>query len=191
MRIAQVAPLAESVPPKLYGGTERVVSWLTEELVSLGCDVTLFASGDLSTSATLVPVCPGALRLSRPPIDPAAASAALLDTVAEMASGFDVIHCHLEWVHLPVLRRLGVPYITTIHVRIDQPCLSSLTRSFASAPLVSISDHQRIPLPDLNWVGTIYLRCYEALSSRRENISIPPSITPDQGRAGSNQVVAF
>jgi glycosyltransferase involved in cell wall biosynthesis len=165
MRIAQVAPLAESVPPKLYGGTERVVSWLTEELVSLGCDVTLFASGDSSTSATLVPVCPGALRLSRPPIDPAAASAALLDTVAEMASGFDVIHCHLEWVHLPVLRRLGVPYITTIHVRIDQPCLSSLTRSFASAPLVSISDHQRIPLPDLNWVGTIYHGLPEKLLS--------------------------
>ena len=101
MRIAQVAPLAESVPPKLYGGTERVVSWLTEELVSLGCDVTLFASGDSSTSATLVPVCPRALRLSRTAIDPAAACAALLDKVAAMASGFDVIHCHLEWIHLP------------------------------------------------------------------------------------------
>jgi glycosyltransferase involved in cell wall biosynthesis len=156
MRIAQVAPLAESVPPKLYGGTERVVSWLTEELVSLGCDVTLFASGDSSTNATLVPVCPRALRLSRPAIDPAAACAALLDKVAEMASGFDVIHCHLEWIHLPVMRRLGVPCITTLHVRLDQPSLSSLTRGFASAPFISISDHQRIPLPDLNWLGTIY-----------------------------------
>src|SRR3954464_13736976 len=98
MRIAQIAPLAESVPPKLYGGTERVVSWLTEELVCLGCDVTLFASGDSSTGAALVPVCPRALRLSRPPIDPAAAYAAQLDALADVANEFDIIHSHLDWI---------------------------------------------------------------------------------------------
>jgi glycosyltransferase involved in cell wall biosynthesis len=97
MRVAQIAPLAESVPPKLYGGTERVVSWLTEELVSLGHDVTLFATGDSVTSAQLVPVAPRALRLSRPPPDPAIATAALLEAVADAAPRFDVIHSHLDW----------------------------------------------------------------------------------------------
>jgi glycosyltransferase involved in cell wall biosynthesis len=156
MRIAQVAPLAESVPPTLYGGTERVVSWLTEELVSLGCEVTLFASGDSVTSGSLVPVCSRALRLSQPPIDPAAANAAMLDLVAEMADDFDVIHCHLDWIHLPLLRRLEVPFVTTLHGRLDLPSLRTLSRRFAQAPFISISDHQRRPLPDLNWAGTIY-----------------------------------
>src|SRR4051794_17956019 len=117
MRIAQVAPLAESVPPKLYGGTERVVSWLTEELVSLGHDVTLFATGDSVTSAQLVPVGPRAIRLTRPSPDPAIATAALLEAVAEAAHGFDVIHWHLDWVHLPLLQRLRVPFLTTLHGR--------------------------------------------------------------------------
>jgi glycosyltransferase involved in cell wall biosynthesis len=121
MRIAQIAPLAESVPPKLYGGTERVVSWLTEELVSLGHDVTLFATGDSVTSAELVPVSPRALRLSRPPPDPAIATAALLEAVADAASRFDVIHSHLDWVHLPLLRCLRVPFLTTLHGRLDLP----------------------------------------------------------------------
>src|SRR5215207_4130487 len=98
MRIAQVAPLAESVPPKLYGGTERVVSWLTEELVAQGHEVTLFASGDSVTSAELVPVWPRALRLSRPRPDPAPADATLLEAVADRARHFDVIHCHVDWL---------------------------------------------------------------------------------------------
>jgi hypothetical protein len=105
MRIAEVAPLAESVPPKLYGGTERVVSWLTEELVGLGCDVTLFASGDSLTSAALVPACPRALRLGRPRPDPWSAYAALLDAIADRAKSFDVIDCHTDWIHMPMLRR--------------------------------------------------------------------------------------
>ena len=113
MRIAQIAPLAESVPPKLYGGTERVVSWLTEELVGLGHDVTLFASGDSTTSAKLVPVLPRALRLGRPRLDPMAAQAELLETVAQHAASFDLIHSHIDWLHLPLLSRLGVPFITT------------------------------------------------------------------------------
>src|SRR5256885_13511000 len=119
MRIAQIAPLAESVPPKLYGGTERVVSWLTEELVSLGHQVTLFASGDSRTKGSLVPIIPKAIRLSKPRPEPFPAYAAQLEAIAEAAPDFDIVHCHTEWVHLPVLSRAGVPYLTTIHNRLD------------------------------------------------------------------------
>src|SRR5437879_2569318 len=156
MRIAQVTPLAESVPPRFYGGTERVVSWLTEELVRSGCTVTLFASGDSSTSAMLVPICPRALRLSRPPIEPAVAYAFLLEILADMANDFDVIHCHLDWIHLPMLRRLDVPFVTTLHGRLDLPSYPAMVSRFGSAPFVSISDNQRLPLPNLNWISTIY-----------------------------------
>jgi glycosyltransferase involved in cell wall biosynthesis len=121
MRIAQVAPLAESVPPKLYGGTERVVSWLTEELVSLGHAVTLFATGDSVTSAQLVALGRRGIRLTRPSPDPAIATAALLDAVAQGSRGFDVIHSHLDWVHLPLLQCLQVPFLTTLHGRLDLP----------------------------------------------------------------------
>jgi glycosyltransferase involved in cell wall biosynthesis len=158
MRIAQIAPLAERVPPKLYGGTERVVSWLTEELVALGHDVTLFASGDSRTKASLVPACPRALRLSRPHSDPAAACAMLLDAVAERAADFDVIHSHVDWVHLPLLRRLRTPFLTTLHGRLDLPDLSLTAQRFADAPFVSISQSQRTPLPGLNWLANIHPR---------------------------------
>src|SRR6185295_14195649 len=121
MRIAQVAPLAESVPPKLYGGTERVVSWLTEELVALGHEVTLFASGDSRTTGTLVPVWPRALRLGRPRCDPACAQAALLEAVASCAADFDIVHCHIDWLHLPLLSRQRAPFVTTLHGRLDLP----------------------------------------------------------------------
>src|SRR5499426_3593343 len=113
MRIAQIAPLAESVPPRLYGGTERVVAWLVEELVELGHDVTLFASGDSKTRATLVPVWPRALRLGRPRSDPMIAQAALLEAVGRQAADFDVIHCHIDWLHLPLLSQLDVRFLTT------------------------------------------------------------------------------
>lgn len=156
MRIAQVAPLAESVPPKLYGGTERVVSWLTEELVASGHTVTLFASADSITRASLVPVWPRALRLSRPRPDPQAVCAVLLDLMAAMASGFDVIHCHTDWLHLPLLRRLGVPFVTTLHGRLDWPYLATAVQSFRDTPFVSISNSQRTPLSELNWAGTVY-----------------------------------
>src|SRR3954471_8344150 len=99
MRVAQIAPLVESVPPKLYGGTERVVAWLIEELVELGHDVTLFASGDSVTRANLVPVWPRGLRLGRPRSDPMAAQTALLEPIARHAADFDVIHCHVDWLH--------------------------------------------------------------------------------------------
>jgi len=156
MRIAQVAPLAESVPPKLYGGTERVVAWLVEDLLTLGHDVTLFASGDSSTRATLVPAWPRALRLERPRSDPMAAQAALLEAIAERAADFDVIHFHIDWLHLPMLSRLNVPFVTTCHGRLDLPGFPEVIRRFPNAPFISISDHQQLPLPDARWLGTIY-----------------------------------
>jgi glycosyltransferase involved in cell wall biosynthesis len=156
MRIAQVAPLAESVPPKLYGGTERVVAWLVDELIGLGHDVTLFASGDSATGARLKSVWPRALRLGRPRTDPVAVQAALLEEVARHAAEFDVIHAHIDWLHLPLFSRLDVPFMTTCHGRLDLPGFPEMIRRFPAAPFVSISDNQRMPLPNANWIGTIY-----------------------------------
>ena len=155
MRIAQLAPLAESVPPKFYGGTERVVAWLVDELVELGHDVTLFASGDSRTRGNLHPVWPQALRLARQRADPNAVTALLLEAISSRAKDFDVIHAHIDWLHLPLLDRLGVPFLTTMHGRLDLPGLPGVIRNFAKANFVSISDHQRVPLPDANWRGTI------------------------------------
>jgi len=155
MRIAQLAPLAESVPPKLYGGTERVVAWLVDELVALGHDVTLFASGDSRTKGELHSVWPRALRLGRKGADPNAACAVLLEAIARRAKDFDVIHAHIDWLPLPVLSRLGVPFVTTMHGRLDLPGLSDVLRQFPRAGFVSISDHQRLPLPEANWTATI------------------------------------
>jgi len=156
MRIAQIAPLAESVPPKLYGGTERVVAWLVDELVELGHEVTLFASGDSATRATLHPAWPRALRLGRPRSDPMAAQTALLEAIAARAADFDVIHAHIDWLHLPLLSRIGVPFVTTLHGRLDLPGLPDLVSQFPSAPYVSISNNQRAPLERANWAGTVY-----------------------------------
>src|SRR3954466_15337248 len=136
MRIAQVAPLAESVPPKLYGGSERVVAWLVDELVSMGHEVTLFASGDSKTTAKLHAVWPQALRLGRPRTDPMVAQAALLEAVARHASEFDVIHMHIDWLHLPLLSRLGVPFLTTCHGRMDLPGFPDVVRRFPESPFV-------------------------------------------------------
>ena len=155
MRIAQLAPLAESVPPKLYGGTERVVAWLVDELVELGHDVTLFASGDSRTKGKLHAVWPRALRLGRRGIDPNAACALLIETIAERARDFDVIHSHVDWLPLPVLRRTGVPFLTTMHGRLDLPGLADVIGAFPEASFVSISANQRRPLPDANWIATI------------------------------------
>jgi glycosyltransferase involved in cell wall biosynthesis len=156
MRIAQVAPLAESVPPNLYGGTERVVAWLVDELVELGHEVTLFASGDSRTRARLHAVWPRALRLGRPRSDPMAAQTALLEAVASRAQEFDVIHAHIDWLHLPLLSRLGVSFLTTLHGRLDLPGLAEVVRQFPDAPFVSISDNQRLPLAGAKWSATIY-----------------------------------
>jgi glycosyltransferase involved in cell wall biosynthesis len=156
MRIAQVAPLAESVPPKLYGGTERVVAWLIDQLAQLGHEVTLFASGDSETRAKLVPVSPRALRLGRPRADPIAAQACLLEAMAQQARDFDLVHVHVDWMHLPLLSRLGAPFLTTLHGRLDLPGLPDVIRRFPTAPFVSISDNQRLPLKEANWLGTVY-----------------------------------
>jgi glycosyltransferase involved in cell wall biosynthesis len=157
MRIAQVAPLAEAVPPKLYGGTERVVSWLTEELVEMGHEVTLFASGDSITNAVLEPCLPQALRLGSSHRDPMLAYGVALARVADLASHFDVVHSHIDWVHVPLLRCLGVPFLTTLHGRLDLPDLnSSFENCFAEVQFVSISDAQRAPLPQARWIGTVY-----------------------------------
>jgi glycosyltransferase involved in cell wall biosynthesis len=133
-----------------------VVSWLTEELVSLGHEITLFASGDSRTSAKLLPACPRALRLRRPRPDPAAAYAGLLDAIAERAEDFDVIHCHIDWVHLPLLQRLPTPFLTTLHGRLDLPDPPSTAERFPNARFVSISVSQRAPLLGLNWLATIH-----------------------------------
>ena len=156
MRIAQIAPLAESVPPKFYGGTERVVAWLVDELVELGHAVTLFASGDSRTRGSLHPVWPHALRLGRQRTDPMAATALLLGAISKRAKDFDVIHAHIDWLHLPLLRRLGVPFLTTMHGRLDLPGLPDVIREFPEAAFVSISDNQRLPLPGANWCGTVH-----------------------------------
>jgi len=155
MKIAQVAPLAEAVPPKLYGGTERVVAYLTDALVELGHEVTLFASGDSSTKATLSPVWPRALRLDPNVKDHLALMFMQLETVARRAHEFDVIHCHIDYLGFPLLRRLGTPSLTTLHGRLDLPELPPLYRLYGDIPVVSISDSQRVPLPEANFVATV------------------------------------
>ena len=156
MRIAQVAPLIEAVPPKLYGGTERVVAYLTDALVELGHEVTLFASGDSHTKARLAPVWPRALRLDPTVHDVFAPLFMQLETVARRAHEFDIIHCHLDYFAFPILRLLGVPSITTLHGRLDLPELGPLYRLYHDIPVVSISDSQREPLPEANYAATIH-----------------------------------
>lgn len=156
MKIAQVAPLYESVPPKLYGGTERVVSYLTEELVRQGHDVTLFASGDSVTAARLVPACREALRLDPHSVDKLAPHVVMLEQVARQAHRFDLIHYHIDYLHYPLSRRLGVPHLTTLHGRLNIPELGPLYDEYWDMPVVSISDHQRGPLPQANWRATVY-----------------------------------
>lgn len=156
MKIAQVAPLYESVPPKYYGGTERVVSYLTEELVKQGHEVTLFASGDSNTSAELIPICSRSLRLDDSSTDPLAHHVLMLQRVSEKARRFDVIHFHTDYLHFPLTRMGKWPSVTTLHGRLDISDLSPLYDEFQDMPVVSISDAQRAPLPQANWHGTVY-----------------------------------
>jgi glycosyltransferase involved in cell wall biosynthesis len=156
MKIAQVAPLIEAVPPKLYGGTERVVAYLTDALVELGHEVTLFASGDSRTKATLTPIWPRALRLDPSVHDYFAPLFMQLETLSRRAHEFDVIHCHLDYFAFPILRLLGVPSVTTLHGRLDLPELPRLYNIFSDTAVVSISDSQREPLPQANYVQTIH-----------------------------------
>jgi glycosyltransferase involved in cell wall biosynthesis len=156
MRIAQVAPLFESVPPRTYGGTERVVSYLTEELVRQGHEVTLFASGDSVTQAELIACAPSALRLDDEVVDQLAHQVVEIEAVAAEAHRFDVIHWHLDYFHFPLSRRMSVPSLTTLHGRLDLPDLQPLYDEFGDMPVVSISNDQRRPLPQANWIATIH-----------------------------------
>jgi glycosyltransferase involved in cell wall biosynthesis len=156
MRIAQVAPLIESVPPKHYGGTERIVSYLTEELVRAGHDVTLFASGDSVTSARLIASCPRSLRKNERCKDPVAREVLLIDHVIEHVDEFELIHFHTGYLHFPTCRYLQVPHVTTLHGRLDLPDLVPVFDRFRNEPLVSISNAQRQPLAWANWQETVY-----------------------------------
>ena len=156
MKIAQVAPLTEAVPPKFYGGTERVVAYLTDALVELGHEVTLFASGDSGTKAQLAPAWPKALRLDASVVDHFAPLFMQLERVGRRAHEFDVIHSHIDYFAFPTMRLLGSPAVTTLHGRLDLPELKPLYDHFPEMPVVSISDAQRQPLPNAHYVATIH-----------------------------------
>ncbi len=156
VRIAQIAPLAECCPPRLYGGTERIVSYLTEELVRQGHEVTLFASGDSVTAAELVPGCDVALRLNPAVIDPVPYQLMMMDQIRRRAGEFDVLHFHMDFLHYPMASVFAGRMLTTLHGRLDLPDLKPFFRAFPDFPLVSISDEQRRPMPPVNWAGTVY-----------------------------------
>ncbi|ETR78311.1 glycosyl transferase [Afipia sp. P52-10] len=171
MRIAQVAPLTEAVPPKLYGGTERVISWLTEELVAMGHDVTLFASGDSDTRATLEAMWPKALRLDGSVRDPNALHMAMIERVCRRAQDFDIIHTHLDYYPFSLLSRQDVPFVTTLHGRLDLPEHQPMFATFSSVPVVSISQSQRRPIHEANWAGTVH-------HGLPEKLLTPQPVTP-------------
>lgn len=185
MRIAQVAPLSESVPPRKYGGTERVVSWLTEELVRLGHDVTLFASGDSITTARLVPACAKALRLDAGCQDRLAYHVLMMEEVFRQAEDFDLIHCHLDYLHFSLARRSQTPCLTTLHGRLDIPDLAPIHEIFREQPLVSISNAQRGPLSWANWLGTVHHGMPDRLLTLREGeqgyLAFLGRISPEKG----------
>ena len=156
MRIAQVSPLYESVPPQLYGGTERIVSYLTEELVKQGHDVTLFASADSVTKAKLITPGCNSLRLQKDCIDPMPHHYVMMEMLNKNIENFDIVHYHIDYIHFPLTRRSRVAHVTTLHGRLDIPDLQPLYREYADIPLVSISNNQRLPLPDANWKDTVY-----------------------------------
>lgn len=171
MRIAQVAPLTEATPPKLYGGTERVVHWLTEELVALGNDVTLFASGDSRTSAKLESGWPRALRLDGSIRDPNALHMVMLEQVRRRADEFDFLHFHLDYYPFSMFSRQSTPFVSTLHGRLDLPEHQPVFTTFSSVPVISISNSQRRPVPQANWVGTIHHGLPETLLT-------PSGVTP-------------
>jgi glycosyltransferase involved in cell wall biosynthesis len=185
MKVAQVAPLYESVPPKLYGGTERVVSYLTEELVRMGHDVTLFASGDSLTSARLVPGCEESLRLDSKFVDRLAHHILILQRVFAAKDEFDIIHFHVDYLHFPLTRRERAVTVTTLHGRLDLPDLQPLYQEFNDMPVISISDSQRKPLPCADWKGTVYhgipLNSYEFGNGRQGYLAFLGRIAPEKG----------
>jgi glycosyltransferase involved in cell wall biosynthesis len=185
MRIAQIAPLFEAVPPKLYGGTERVVYSLTEELVALGHDVTLFASGDSITSAKLDAVWPRALRLDPDVKDWVSTYAIMVEHVRRHAHEFDVLHFHIDYFPNAVFTRQSTPFLTTLHGRLDLPELGKVYRFFPTVPVISISNNQRTPIPDLNWAATVYHGIPEKLltpqPAEQSYLAFLGRISPEKG----------
>ncbi len=184
MQIAQVAPLTEAIPPKLYGGTERVVCWLTEELVALGHEVTLFASGDSHTSAKLEAGWPRALRLDGAIRDANALHMMMLERVRRQASDFDFLHFHLDYYPFSLFSRQTTPFVTTLHGRLDLPEHQPVFNVFSSVPVVSISNSQRRPLPQAGWVRTIYHglpeRLLTPLPMKRDYLAFLGRIAPEK-----------
>ena len=168
MKIAQAAPLFERVPPLYYGGTERIVSYLTEELVRMGHDVTLFASGDSITGASLVPICRRALRLDKDCVDRIAHHVLLTEKVYQRSEEFDIIHSHIDYFPFSLMRRVGTPSVTTLHGRLDMADIVPLYKEFYDIPVISISDAQREPLQWVNWQGTVHHGLPEDLFTYRE-----------------------
>jgi glycosyltransferase involved in cell wall biosynthesis len=183
MKIAQIAPLYESVPPKLYGGTERVVAYLTDELVNQGHDVTLFASGDSVTKANLVAVCPHSLRMYNP-LDPLAYHILQLQEVFERIDEFDIFHFHTDYLHFPFSYNNNITTITTLHGRVDIEDLQPIYRKFRDMPVVSISDAQREPLPEANWIGTVHhglpLNLYKKGEGKGDYVTFIGRISPEK-----------
>jgi glycosyltransferase involved in cell wall biosynthesis len=178
MRIAQLAPLAESVPPKYYGGTERIVSYLTEELVRQGHEVTLFASGDSETSARLQPMCSEGLRKANGVSNPQAPFTMMLEKTFSSADQFDLFHSHLDFLAFPLARRCGTPVLTTLHGRLDLPELKPLFAEFLDCPLISISDAQRKPLAwaNVNGPGPLSVSTRFALTTAATKLENPASV---------------
>jgi glycosyltransferase involved in cell wall biosynthesis len=173
------------MPPKLYGGTERVVSWLTEELVAMGHDVTLFASGDSVTSATLAPMRDQAIRLDPTVKDPLALHYRMIEQVYRRKDEFDVLHSHLDYFPLSLLTRQNVPYLTTLHGRLDLEDFVEIFDTFRDAPFVSISNHQRKPVPGLNWLRTVPhgvpVNLLTPQPVRQEYVAALGRISPEKG----------
>jgi glycosyltransferase involved in cell wall biosynthesis len=187
MRIAQVAPLTEAVPPKLYGGTERVVHWLTEELVALGNDVTLFASGDSQTSGKLEATWPKALRLDGSVRDPNALHMVMLERVRRKCDEeeFDFLHFHLDYYPWSLFQRQPTPFVTTLHGRLDLPEHQPVFNTFSDVPVISISNAQRRPVPQANWTRTVHHGMPEKLLMPRNVIpgylAVLGRIAPEKG----------
>lgn len=185
MRIAQIAPLTEAVPPKLYGGTERVVSWLTEALVELGHDVTLFASGDSVTRARLEPIWPQALRFDASIRDPNALHMAMIERVACRVAEFDILHFHLDYYPFSLFSRLPTPFVTTLHGRLDLPEHQPVFATFDTVPIVAISGAQRRFLPCASWAATVHHGVPERLLTPRASkpayLAFLGRISPEKG----------
>ena len=184
MKIAQIAPLTESVPPKLYGGTERVVSYLTEALVELGHEVTLFASGDSKTQAKLEPVWPRALRLDPAIRDRVAPHMLLMELVRRRAEEFDVLHFHMDYYSFSLFNRQDTPFVTTMHGRLDLPEQQPVFDTFTSAPVISISNAQRQPMPQAKWLSTVYhglpLSLYTPQPGEQKYLAFLGRISPEK-----------